>query len=84
MKLDPKKYGLSTRANLIENEKKEIILVIDRKSRIIMKDGRKILDRVRKIQLQENKTIRVRTNAPVCRKTKQYLQKNGIEIRGHE
>ena len=49
-----------------------------------MKDGRKILDRARKIQLQENKTIRVRTNAPVCRKTKQCLQKNGIEIRGHE
>ena len=84
MKLDPKKYGLSTRVNLIENEKKEIILLIDRKSRIIMKDGRKILDRARKIQLQENKTIRVRTNAPVCRKTKQYLQNNGIEIRGHE
>ena len=57
MKLDPKKYGLSTRVNLIENEKKEIILLIDRKSRIIMKDGRKILDRARKIQLQENKTI---------------------------
>ena len=84
MKLDPKKYGLSTRVNLIENEKKEIILLIDRKSRIIMKDGRKILDRARKKQLQENKTIRVRTNAPACRKTKQYLQKNGIEIRGHE
>ncbi|HIB26639.1 MAG TPA: hypothetical protein EYO49_03345 [Candidatus Marinimicrobia bacterium] len=84
MKLDPKKYGLSTRVNLIENEKKEIILLIDRKSRIIMKDGRKILDRARKIQLQENKTIRVRTNAPVCRKTKKHLQKNGIEIRGHE
>ena len=84
MKLDPKKYGLSTRVNLIENEKKEIILLIDRKSRIIMKDGRKILDRARKIQLQENKTIRVRTNEPVCRKTKKYLQKNVIEIRGHE
>ena len=84
MKLDPKKYGLSTRVNLIENEKKEIILLFDRKSRIIMKDGRKILDRARKIQLQENKTIRVRTNAPVCSKTKKYLQKNVIELRGHE
>ena len=70
MKLDPKKYGLSTRVNLIENEKKEIILLIDRKSRIIMKDGRKILDRAQKIQLQANKTISVRTNAPVCRKNK--------------
>ena len=54
MKLDPKKYGLNTRTVLIENERKEIIIVINRKSRIIMKDGRKILEKVRKIQQQEN------------------------------
>ena len=83
MKLDPKKYGLSTRAVLIENDQKEIIIVIDRKSRIIMKDGIKIVGQARKIQRQEQKTIGVKTNAPVCNKTKQYLQKKGIEIRGH-
>ena len=82
MKLDPKKYGLSTRAVLIENDQKETIIVIDRKSRIIMKDGIKIVGQARKIQRQEQKTIGVKTNAPVCIKTKQYLQKKGIEIRG--
>tara|TARA_B100000470_G_scaffold90373_1_gene69663 strand:- start:586 stop:858 length:273 start_codon:yes stop_codon:yes gene_type:complete len=82
MKLDPKKYGLSTRVVLIENEQKEIIISIDRKSRIIMKDGIKIVDQARQIQLQEQKTISVKTNAPVCSKTKQYLQKKGIEVRG--
>ena len=81
MKLDPKKYGLNTSTVLIENERKEIIIVINRKSRIIMKDGRKILEKVRKIQQQENKIIRVKTNAPLCSKTKQHLQENGIEIR---
>ena len=81
MKLDPKKYGLSTRVVLIENDQKEIIISIDRKSRIIMKDGIKIVEKARKIQQQENKTISVRTDAPVCGKTKQHLQKNGIEIR---
>ena len=81
MNLDPKKYGLNARTVLIENEQKEIIIVINRKSRIIMKDGRKILEKARKIQQQENKTISVSTGAPVCRKTKQHLQKNGIEIR---
>ena len=74
MKLDPKKYGLNTRTVLIENERKEIIIVINRKSRIIMKDGRKILEKVRKIQQQENKIISVKTNAPLCSKTKQHLQ----------
>ena len=81
MNLDPKKYGLNARTVLIENEQKEIIIVINRKSRIIMKDGRKILEKARKIQQQENKTISVSTEAPVCSKTKQYLQKNGIEVR---
>ena len=81
MNIDPKKYGLNTRTVLIENEQKEIIIVINRKSRIIMKDGRKILEKVRKIQQQENKIISVKTNAPQCSKTKQKLQENGIEIR---
>ena len=81
MNHDPKKYGLSTRTVLIEKEQKEIIIIINRKSRIIMKDGRKILEKARKIQQQENKTISVSTSAPVCNKTKQHLQKNGIEIR---
>ena len=52
MKLDPKKYGLSTRVVLIENEQNEIIISIDRKSRIIMKEGIKIVDQARQIQLQ--------------------------------
>ena len=81
MNLDPKKYGLNARTVLIENEQKEIIIVINRKSRIIMKDGRKILEKARKRQQQENKIISVSTEAPVCSKTKQHPQKNGIEVR---
>ena len=60
MKLDPKKYGLSTRVVLIENDQKEIIIVIDRKSRIIMKDGIKLVNQARKRQQQEQKTIGVK------------------------
>ena len=82
MKPDPKKYGLSTRVVLIENEQKETIIVINRKSRIIMKDGTKIMDQARKTQQRKQKTINVKTNAPVCSKTKQYLQNKGIEVRG--
>ena len=82
MKLDPKKYGLSKKVVLTENDQKEIIISIDRKSRIIMKDGIRIVDQARQIQLQEQKTISVKTSAPVCSKTKQYLQKKGIAVRG--
>ncbi len=82
MKLDPKKYGLSKKVVLTEKDQKEIIISIDRKSRIIMKDGIRIVDQARQIQLQEQKTISVKTSAPVCSKTKQYLQKKGIAVRG--
>ena len=81
MKLDPEKYGLSTGVVLIENDQKEIIISINRKSRIIMKDGIKIVVQAHQIQRQEKKTISVKTNAPVCSKTKQFLQKKGIEVR---
>ena len=81
MKLDPKKYGLSKKVVLTENDQKEIIISIDRKSRIIMKDGIRIVGQARQIQLQEQKKISVKTSAPVCSKTKQFLQKKGIEVR---
>ena len=67
--------------NLIENDQNEIIISINRKSRIIMKDGIKIVDQVHQIQRQEKKTISVKTSAPVCSKTKKFLQKKGIEVR---
>jgi len=82
MKLDPKKYGLSKKVVLTENEQKEIIISLDRKSRIIMKDGIRIVNQARQIRRQEQKTISVKTSAPVCSKTKQYLQKKGIAVRG--
>ena len=77
MKLDPKKYGLSTRVVLIENDQKEIIIVIDRKSRIIMKDGIKIVDQARKIQRQEQKTIGVK-------QTPQYVVKQSNTFKKKE
>ena len=55
MKLAPKKYGLSPRAVLIENDQKEIIISINRKSRIIMKDGIKIVDQVHQNQRQNKR-----------------------------
>ena len=64
MKLDPKKYGLSTRVVLIENDQKEIIISINRKSRIIMKDGIKIVDQANQIQRQEKKNNQRQNKRP--------------------
>ena len=48
--IDPKKYNLSSRVILKESSNGQIFLIINRKSRIIMKDGNRILDIIQKIK----------------------------------
>ena len=77
--LDPKTFNLSSRV-VIEEEKSSLTLVVNRKSRIIMKDGRRLLDQIRQIKKTSNKTVLIFTTAPVCSKTKSFLNSNGVEI----
>ena len=77
--LSPKDYGLTSKVKLIQSDD-HIGIVIDRKSRIIMKDGLRILDQSKKIKQISNSVIRLYTSAPVCSKTKVFLKKNNILI----
>ena len=45
-----------------------------------MKDGIRILDKVKKIKKNTNHVIRLYTSAPVCSKTKVFLNKHAILI----
>ncbi len=45
-----------------------------------MKDGIRILDQVKKIKKITNNVIHLYTSAPVCSKTKVFLNKNNILI----
>ncbi len=57
-------------------------LVIRRKSRIIMADGRKLLEKSNKIKESlPGATVIVETSAPVCSKTRAFLSDHGIEVR---
>ena len=78
-KLEPQPYGLSNKTNLVRIDN-SIGIVIDRKSRIIMKDGDRIIKQAHAIQVKENKPVILITSAPVCSKTKQYLSANNILI----
>jgi len=81
--LDPKTYGLSSRDKLIKISENHFALVIERKSRIIMADGRRILEKVKKVhEKAPGVKISLQTNAPVCSKTSAFLREKGIEIRG--
>ena len=79
--IDPKLYDLHSRIILREN-KKNIYIVIERKSRVIMKDGYRILEIVKKIRdFETGKSVSVLSSAPVCSKTQKFLTENKITIK---
>ena len=80
--IDPKRYNLSSRTILRQIGKNNISIIIDRKSRIIMKDGQRIMKQAQAIhQINSNMTITVLTSAPVCSKTRALLLEKNIIIK---
>ena len=81
-KINPKRYNLSQRLNLQQNELNELFIIIDRQSRIIMKDGHRILKMVNRIQsIEKDRHVSVLTSAPVCSKTKTFLSNHSIPVK---
>ena len=79
-RIDPKKYNLTSRTTLYK-EMKDIFIIIDRKSRIIMKDGYRISEQAKSILSTEpGIRIMVATSAPMCSKTKEYLRQVDIDV----
>ena len=72
-------FGLNSRVNLVRHDD-HIGIIIDRKSRIIMKDGHRIVNQAKKINTIQESNICLYTSAPVCSKTKEFLKKNDIAI----
>ena len=80
--IDPKRYNLSPRLNLQQNELNELFIIVDRKSRIIMKDGHRILKIVNRIQaIEKDRHVSVLTSAPVCTKTRTFLSNNAVLVK---
>ena len=78
---DPKDFGLHPKTVLEEISKNHFAIVISRKSRIIMADGRKILQKAEKIKEAKPRVrVSLKTTTPVCSKTTAFLQENGIEL----
>jgi len=79
--IDPKKFGLHVSTRIEMPEDHTYTIVMNRKSRIIMKDGHQILSKVEKIKAEDEKaTINVHTTAPICSKTKAFLEDQGISV----
>tara|TARA_B100000315_G_C14541221_1_gene570989 strand:+ start:1454 stop:1729 length:276 start_codon:yes stop_codon:yes gene_type:complete len=78
-RIDPKKYNLTPRTTLYK-KMDDIFIIIDRKSRIIMKDGYRISEQAKSIlSVDPGLRIKVATSAPMCSKTKEYLRQVDIE-----
>ena len=78
---DSEALGLQRRT-VIENISHDTMaIVINRKSRIIMADGRRIVANAAKImKAKPGTTVVLKTMAPVCSKTIQYLADHRIKV----
>ncbi len=79
--IDPKRFGLSPRVALGQLSENHFVIIKDRKSRIIMKDGAQILEQIKLLKGNESLLkISLATNAPVCSKTTVLFDGGGIEV----
>lgn len=79
--IKPKEFGLSSRVNLEWIEESHLAIIIQRKSRIIMKDGQRILERIKTIKKVDDKLkVSLKAAGPICSKTVKLLNDNNINI----
>ena len=78
--IDSSTIGLSNRTRVAVDEDHNYYIIKNIKSRIIMKDGKKIVETASIIKNQTNKQVFLATSAPVCSKTKNYLISKNIQI----
>ncbi len=80
-RIDPGEFNLPARTVLEEDPAGQLTLVLDRKSRIVMADGRRIVAKAEQIRINgSGQPINLRTTAPICSKTALYLAENKIKI----
>ena len=79
--VDPRKYNLSPRTKLLKDSSGSVFIVIDRKSRVVMKDGNRLVKMAKNIEEVNQKiNTSLLTSAPVCSKTKKLLYQNNIPV----
>jgi len=79
--LNPQKFGFSPATIVLSLPDGRICLVIDRKSRIIGKDGVKIAEKAHILRhTYPQAEICFATSAPICSTTKNYLEEKGIAL----
>ena len=79
--IDPRTYNLPPRTKLLQDNTGSLFVLIDRKSRVVMKDGHRVVKIAEDIKkVNQNKKISLLTSAPVCSKTKKFLLACSIPV----
>ena len=78
--IDSSTLGLSKRTQVAVGKDRNYYMIKNIKSRIIMKDGKKIAETASIIKNQTSKQVFLATTAPICSKTKTYLESKNIQI----
>ncbi len=80
-KIDPKEFGIKGKTIIEEMGENAYAIVINRKSRIIMSDGIKILEKAEKMRsVIAGAEVSLSTSAPICGKTSAFLKKHSIMV----
>ena len=78
--INSKSVGAPTRSVIGQDNNNRLYIIKNIKSRIIMKDGHKIVDTVKQIKNKTSSNVSLATTAPVCSKTTRFLNENDIKI----
>lgn len=79
--IPPGRFGFHRSTVIEQTGLRTFTLVVRRKSRLIMADGKKLLEKADVIRaLEQDAVVRVETTAPVCSKTEKYLTDHSIEV----
>lgn len=79
--IDPKVFGLPKTTIIEKLGNDHVAIVVERKSRIIMSDGIKILEKANKIKkISPKSIISLKTTTSICNKTRKFLIGNEIDI----
>ncbi len=80
--VDPGTFNLPPKTVIEEVSRNHFAIVISRKSRIIMADGKKLIQKaeaIRKVRPHARLSVKI-VSAPLCSKTKTFLEDHNIGI----
>lgn len=81
MKVKPEEFGLPAKTNLEMAGEGTVAIVIARKNKIILADGKRVVEKAQTIKrAQPQMSVVLKTTAKLCGDVRRYLQWEGIDV----